>query len=281
MNNSVLNSLVLSVVAVLSCCWAVMVNPAITFVDPALEAAVRAEVFAKRRNQEPLTIDDVKNISRVVGPDKAIKSLVGLEHCTDLMLIDLGNNEITDLTPIANLKKLQSVSLAHNKIVDLKPLENLTAMQLLDVSDNEVSDLAPLSGMFNLRTLYVANNQLTTLQPISELTKMWSLDASQNQIVDLTPLAKLTWLTSLNLDQNKITALDPLKSIKDLDLLIVSKNQITDFGTLVSMCEEDAKGERKFSPYLDVYLDGNPIDDKQKSELTKTLKSFGVDVNRQ
>jgi internalin A len=281
MNNAALNSLVLSVVAVLSCCWAVMVNPAITFVDPALEAAVRAEVFAKRRNQEPITIDDVKYISRLVGPSKGIKSLVGLEHFADLMLIDLGKNEITDLTPIANLKKLQSVTLAHNKLVDLKPLENLTAMQLLDVSGNQVSDLTPLSGMSNLRTLYVANNQLTTLQPISALTKIWSLDASQNQIADLSPLAKLTWLTSLNVDQNKVTTLQPLESLEDLDLLILSKNQVSDFGPLLSMCEKDATGERKFAPYLDVYLDGNPIDDKQKSELTQTLNGFGVDVNRQ
>jgi hypothetical protein len=40
------------------------------FPDKALEAAVRAEVFAKRYNQEPLTVDDVKTISQVVGKGK-------------------------------------------------------------------------------------------------------------------------------------------------------------------------------------------------------------------
>src|SRR6056297_1953049 len=59
------------------------------FPDPGLEAAVRAEVFEKRYNDEPLTKEDVQNISRVVGRGKEIKSLAGLQHCHAVMLIDL------------------------------------------------------------------------------------------------------------------------------------------------------------------------------------------------
>ncbi|MEO8270613.1 MAG: hypothetical protein ABI557_12900, partial [Aureliella sp.] len=51
------------------------------FPDKGLEAAVRYEVFAKRYNQEPLTAEDVKNISKVEGKGKDIKSLQGLENC--------------------------------------------------------------------------------------------------------------------------------------------------------------------------------------------------------
>ncbi len=144
-------------------------KPVSIFTDMALQEAVRSEVFEKRYNKEPITKEDVANISRVVGKGKGIKNLEGLQHCKALMLIDLEDNQIDDLTPIAELKRLQSVTLANNKIKDIKPLENLTAMQLLDLSGNEVSDLAALKKMSNLRTLYVAENQLKSLEPIAGL----------------------------------------------------------------------------------------------------------------
>jgi Leucine-rich repeat (LRR) protein len=253
--------------------------PVSIFPDPALEAAVRHEVFAKRNNQEPILAEDVRNISRVVGKKKGIKSLEGLQHCHALMLIDLEDNEIADLKPIAELKRLQSVTLAGNKIKDLTPLENLTAMQLLDLSRNEVEDLTPLKQMANMRTLYVANNQLKTLDPVAELTKIWSLDASHNQLTELGPVGKLKWLTTLQITGNQIESLAPLAELRELDMLLMENNHITDLGPLVEMCRQDIEGEKRFAPYLDIYLSENPIADKESA--IEQLTSFGVDVHDQ
>ncbi len=251
-------------------------KPVAIFPDKALESAVRAEVFAKRNNDEPIVAEDVRNISRVVGKKKGIKNLEGLQHCHAIMLIDLEDNEIEDLTPIADLKRLQSVTLAGNRIKDLKPVENLKAMQLLDLSRNEVDDLSPLKQMSNLRTLYVANNKLKTLEPIAELAKIWSLDASNNQLTDLSPVGKLKWLTTLQITGNQVESLGPLAELHELDMLLMSKNKVADLGPLVEMCRKDAEGEKRFAPYMDVYLGDNPIADKEQA--TKALESFGVDV---
>ena len=247
------------------------------FPDKALEKAVRAEVFAKRNNEEPITAEDVRNISRVVGKKKGITNLEGLQHCHAIMLIDLEDNEISDLKPIVDLKRLQSVTLAGNQIKDLAPIENLKAMQLLDLSRNEVDDLSALKQMTNLRTLYVANNKLTSLDPLSALPKIWSLDASYNQITDLAPVGKLKWLTTLQITGNQVESLAPLSELRELDMLLMSKNKVTDLGPLVEMCRQDAEGEKRFAPYLDVYLGENPIADKEQA--IETLKSFGVDVH--
>ncbi len=110
------------------------------FPDKGLEAAVRQEVFAKRYNDEPLTAEDVKNISQVKGKGKEIQSLEGLQHCTALMLIDLENNKISDLTPIKDLKQLQSVTLAGNQIESIEPLAGLVGIQYLELSRNKVTD---------------------------------------------------------------------------------------------------------------------------------------------
>ncbi|MBM3967731.1 MAG: leucine-rich repeat domain-containing protein, partial [Planctomycetes bacterium] len=126
------------------------------FPDKALEAAVRREVFEKRYNAEPITAEDVKNISQVVGKGKGIKSLEGLQHCKALMKLDLENNEIVDLNPIRELKLLQSIDLANNKIQSLEPLTGLVAVQYLHIANNGIEDIAPLTGMVKLQSLYAS-----------------------------------------------------------------------------------------------------------------------------
>ncbi len=252
-------------------------KPASVIADPGLEAAVRAEVYEKRHNAEPITVEDLKNISRVIGRGKKIKDLSGLEHCAALMSIDLTDNEISNLAPLSKLTRLQSVMLANNQIADLGALKELTAMQLLDLSGNKVTDLAALSGMKNLRTLYVARNQLTSLQPIAELSKIWSLDASANQLTDLAPVSGLAWLTTLDVRQNQIKSLEPLAPLRELKYLLLSGNQIADLTSLVAMCRKDAEGEKRFAPYLQLYIQDNPLSDAAKQQLDE-LKSVGVRV---
>lgn len=248
------------------------------FPDPALEAAVRAEVFEKRYNDEPLTKQDVSKISRVVGRGKGIKDLEGLQHCGAVMLLDFADNKIHDLTPIAGLQRLQSVTLANNKVKNIEPLKELTSMQLLDLSGNEVTELKSLTAMSNLRTLYVADNQLKTLEPIAKLDKIWSLDAAGNQIESLQPISGLKWLSTLNVQRNKITDLKPLKPLNELNFVLISGNQIKNLAPLVQMCREDAEGPKRFAPYMKLYLGNNPLSQDAKEAQIPALESLGVKV---
>ena len=248
------------------------------FPDKALESAVRAVVFEKRFNEEPLTKEDVAKIPHVIGRGKGIKSLKGLEHCVSLMKIDLEGNQIADLKPIAGLTKLISLSLAGNDISDITALEQLKDLQLLDLSRNKIKDLKPVEQMKNLRDLWVAENQINNLDPIRSLPKIWYLDIAKNQVSDLTVVGKLKWLTTLDVTGNKLTDLSALTALEDLDLLLVSKNKISDLGPLVKMCAADASGERRFAPYLEVYLGENPIDPTKKNAWIDALKNAGVDV---
>ena len=101
-------------------------QPVSIFPDKTLETAVRAEVFEKRYNDEPITEADVAKISRVInvpsvrrGDLPKIQSLEGLQHCKALMLIDLKDNEIADLKPIA---QSQTLAVGHiGKEQDCRP----------------------------------------------------------------------------------------------------------------------------------------------------------------
>ena len=88
----------------------------------------------------------------------------------------------------------------------------------------------------------------------------------------------MRWLTTLDLTGNQLEKVDAISALSELDMLLISGNKIADLGPLVEMCKKDAEGDRRFAPYLEVYLGGNPIDDKTKKTQTDALKGFGVDV---
>ncbi len=248
------------------------------FPDKALEAAVRQEVFAKRNNTEPITADDVKNISRVVGKGKKIVSLEGLQHCKAIMEIDLENNEISDLGPLKELKLIQSMNLAGNKIESIEALAELKGLQYLELSQNEVTDILPLKSMTNMRSLYLNENEITTLAPLAEMKKIWTLYAGKNPIKDFSAISKLVWLESLDLSETELKELDFLSPLTELKRLSLSKNKIEDLTALVKSCEADAAGPRRFSPFLKLDLRDNPLGDLAKTVQIAKLKELGVRI---
>ena len=246
--------------------------------DKNLEVAVRREVFDKRYNADPLTSDDVKNISQVVAKGKGIRSLEGLQHCKSLMKIDFEKNEIIDLSPIKDLKLLQSIDLSSNKIETLEPIVELVKSQYLQLSGNAIVDLAPLAKMSNLRSLYIADNKIKSLEPIAGLKKMWSLDVAGNPIEDTTPISQLKGLESINLKGCGVKSLAFVRSLTP-NFMMLDGNQIVDFGPLVEACELDAKTERRFAPFLRLYIDAALLKDESHATTIERLKTAGVKIN--
>lgn len=248
------------------------------FADRNLEAVVRQYVFEKRNSDAPLTEDDVKNISTIAGKNKGITSLAGLEKCRALALLDLAGNQIEDLTPIKDLKNLQSLDLSKNKISNIQPLAGLTGLQYLNLADNQISDIAPLANMSNLRTLYLSNNQVSDLSVLSQLMKIWSLYVDGNKITDIGPVAHLKYLSSFDARNNAVSDLTPLAGLTELRYLMLDNNKISDLDILVDMVKRDAEGEKRFAPFLRVYLSGNPLSDVAKTQQVDTLRKYGCRV---
>lgn len=66
-----------------------------------------------------------------------VKSLDALKNCTTIELAYLGENQITDLTPLANSKGLRELHASNNALNgNVKALKGLTVLNILDVSGN-------------------------------------------------------------------------------------------------------------------------------------------------
>ncbi len=96
-------------------------------------------------------------------------------YCKDLVAIDLGHNEIVDISLISNLKKLKVIILGDNKISDLTPLTQLPELEYLEMWLNEISDLRPLSSIQTLKDIDLSNNHVSDLTPLYSLTNLESL----------------------------------------------------------------------------------------------------------
>ena len=167
---------------------------------------------------------------RIIGSLKAeaagIESLTGLEYAINLKYLLLGNpygrtwdlisvpleerteaepkygyrvtkpetpNQISDLTPLWNLKKLQSLDLGYNAISNLRPLAFLKNLQWLHLAENKITNISPLGSLKNLTFLSLRNDYYSP---------EW---AGNNAVWNISPLGNLSKLETLHVDHNPIS----------------------------------------------------------------------------
>ena len=78
--------------------------------DVNLRAAV-AEALGKAPNAR-ITADEMATLTRLEANDANISDLTGLEAATNLELLDLNSNLISDISPLMGLIKLRHIELA-------------------------------------------------------------------------------------------------------------------------------------------------------------------------
>jgi len=123
----------------------------------------------------------------------------------NVTVLNLVNNQISDITPLSELTNLSRLVLSHNQIIDTTPLAKLKNLESLSLSFNEINDISPLSELTNLSSLDLSYNQISDITPLSELTELKTLHFENNQISDISPLIGLINLSGTNFRNNLLT----------------------------------------------------------------------------
>ena len=113
--------------------------------------------------QVPLDIalvrqDMLRLYDLVIYTPNNIENLKGLEHAVNLTFLHIGAGKVSDLTPLASLKRLEVLKLHDNRIVDISPLSSLRNLRTLNLSNNQIRDFTPLLGHTQLEVLKVDRN---------------------------------------------------------------------------------------------------------------------------
>ena len=83
------------------------INQVITIKDEALKDSIKETL---NLSSDDITIGDMYKLTELSCSNKWISSLEGLEYAKNLESLDVSNNEIKDLSPLKNLKKLTNLN---------------------------------------------------------------------------------------------------------------------------------------------------------------------------
>jgi Leucine-rich repeat (LRR) protein len=124
---------------------------AVTYPDPNLEVAVREAI---NKPTGPIYPSDLVGLTLFYAPSRNIINLTGLEHFINVRSLNLGSNQISDISPLANLTSLTFLNLSHNEIRDISPL---VQNEGLGTGDEVYLDGNPLSS--NSTNIYIPQLQ--------------------------------------------------------------------------------------------------------------------------
>ena len=115
-----------------------------------------------------------------------------LKYCTNLMALDLGHQAITDLSVIGEyLTELRVLILADNAVSNLWPLTNLKHLHYLELFVNWIYDVTPLGELKEMVDLNISYNP-----GISDISALLDL-----------PLLERFWLESTNVSEEDVELL--------------------------------------------------------------------------
>jgi len=114
---------------------------------------------------EYIKADDLAKLSVVVAGGN-VSDLTGIEHCVNVEILSLSNNQINDLPNLSTLYFLTELRLDHNQISDISALSSLERLQVLVLDYNEISDLSSLASLTNLKELRIENNKISDISPL-------------------------------------------------------------------------------------------------------------------
>lgn len=163
----------------------------VTFADPVLEACVRTLIG---KPDGDILSTDVASQPNLECPCEGnwIASLAGVEYFTSVSVLgfpncqgiedlqpiaglgatviylNLRNNYLSDLGPLASLQGLIWLALANNQIRNVGPLGSLPSVTQLSLSANPISDISPLAG-HGYQELDIENCCIADLSPIQSL----------------------------------------------------------------------------------------------------------------
>jgi len=113
----------------------------ITFPDPVLDIFIRDKI-----NKATGTIyqSDAESILMLEAIGQSpyldtIKNLAGIEYLTNMIVLYLASQQISDITLLTNLTSLQYLDLTRNNISDISALANLTSLQYLILDQNPLN----------------------------------------------------------------------------------------------------------------------------------------------
>lgn len=121
-------------------------------------SAVKRKVYGHLNVDFPIHL--LADMEIIEMAEYEIENLEGVEYCVYARIIDLSGNNLTDVSALSQLMRLEEIYLQNNQISYLDGLHELPYLRVLDLSYNSVSDLSPLFELDSLEFLNIIGNSI-------------------------------------------------------------------------------------------------------------------------
>jgi internalin A len=190
----------------------------------------------------PKSLDNLLNLSRLiisgdVRNNWELSDLSSLSRLTRLQTLICANTEIEDLSPLENLVGLRRLDCSSTKISDLHFVSSLTSLQIISFSNTSVNDLSLLSSLTQLKNIIAHNTEISNLSPLKTLYQLTAIEVSNTEITNLLPLSELQNLAWLNITYTNVSDLSPLANLFNLKDLFASYTRVSDLSPLADLIE--------------------------------------------
>jgi internalin A len=145
-----------------------------------------------------------------------------------LRLIDMGFNQLQDISYLEKLKFVVELNLENNHLGDVKFLmssDSFPYLKKLNLQGNKITALTPIN-LRNLVHVNLNNNQIISLDDFEGHAKIEVLEIRKNRLISLKGLSNLGSLRELYLADNQLTSFQHLGDVPKLTKLNARKNKI-------------------------------------------------------
>ena len=192
--------------------------------DPRLQEAVRREL--RLSPDADFTPTDLHGLEKLDLWRLGVEDLFGIEHATHLTWFSFAENDVTDLSPLAELTHLQTLyGWSNRRLSDISPIAHLRELRILNLAACDLSDISPVENLTHLENLNLGYNAIENIEPLANLKALRELYLRANNIVDIRPLTHLTHLQKLSIDRNPIRDYRPIDA---LSLIELARDEVCD-----------------------------------------------------
>ncbi len=109
--------------------------------------------------------------------------IANLKYCIDIVCIDLGHHDVTDLSFVAYMPHLKYLVLADTAVSDISPLACLQELEYLELFSTEVRDYSPLISCTNLKDLNICYATPRDGSALAQITSLENLYLKEWRVV--------------------------------------------------------------------------------------------------
>jgi hypothetical protein len=157
MFNKKMISIIMVVVMIASFYVPVMASDVVSFADPILEAAVRANI---NKPTGDIMKSDVAEIRAIMLETERVSNLSGIENLSSLGSLKITDSQLSDLSPLATLP-IYWLDLSNCQISDISVLGGFSGLQYAYLKNNKITNVDALKGKSQLAETELTGNPLT------------------------------------------------------------------------------------------------------------------------